>query len=263
VTTTRRSDVGENRIALDLAGDLSRWEPPAGVTAACILAAAARLADCAADPAGTAWVNVTGTVALADRLLANGIFVLFLSTNQVFDGRTPHVAADTPTSPMSEYGRQKARAEAALRELMARGAPAAILRLAKAISPRTALLRDWTTALRAGKPIRAFHDMTMAPVAADMVAQAIEALMDDRATGIFQLSGPRDVTYERTGHFLAERLGADESLVARTSVATAALPPGIAPAHTTLDSSALRQRFGIVVPDAWAVIDETVARMRG
>src|SRR5262249_11120460 len=236
--------------------------PRPGAAAVGILAAAARLADCAADPAGTARINVVGTVALAERLLANGIFVLFISTNQVFDGRTPHVAGDTPTAPVSEYGRQKARSETALRALMARGAPAAILRLAKVISPRTALLRDWTAALAAGKQIRALHDMTMAPVAADMVAQAIEALMGDRSTGIFQLSGPRDVTYERVGHFLAERLGADKSLVARTSVETAGLPSGIAPAHTTLDPSALAQRFGLVVPDAWAVIDATVGRMR-
>jgi dTDP-4-dehydrorhamnose reductase len=261
VTTTRRSDVGENRIALDLAGDLSGWEPPAGVTAACLLAAAARLADCAADPSGTARVNVGGTIALAERLLTNGIFVLFLSTNQVFDGRTPHVAADAPTAPVSEYGRQKARAEAALRQMIAQGAPAAILRLAKVVSPRTALLRDWVAALGAGRPVRAFHDMTMAPVAADTVALAIEALMADRATGIFQLSGPRDVTYAEAGCFLAERLGTEPALVARTSVATAGLPPGIAPVHTTLDSSGLQQRYGIVVPDACAVIGETIGRM--
>src|SRR5262249_1975517 len=112
------------------------------------------------------------------------------------------------------------------------------------------------------KQIRAFHDMTMAPVAADTVAQAIEALMGDRSTGIFQLSGPRDVTYERVGHFLAEQLGADKSLVARPSLETAGLPSGIEPAHTEMCSSALEQRFGIVVPDAWAVIDATVGRMR-
>jgi dTDP-4-dehydrorhamnose reductase len=263
VTTTRRSDVGGNRIALDLAGDLSGWEPPAGVTSACILAARARLAECAADPAASTRINVTGTLALAGRLLERGIHVVFLSTNQAFDGHTPDVAADAPPSPVSEYGRQKVRSETALRDLMSRGAPAAILRLAKVVSPRTALLRDWTAALAAGKPIRAFHDMTMAPVAAGMVASAIEALMADRATGIFQLSGPRDVSYWEVGCFLAELLGADLALVARTSVASAGPPPGMAPAHTTLDSSALRQRYGIVVPDAWAVLEETFARGRG
>jgi dTDP-4-dehydrorhamnose reductase len=248
LTTTRRTEkVGDGRIALDLAGDLSAWEPPLEIESACILAAAARLADCAADPDASARVNVTGTLTLVERLLARGIYVLFLSTNQVFDGTTPHVPADAPTSPVSEYGRQKARTEAALRAFMARGAPSAILRLAKVISPRTALLR-------------AFHDMTMAPVAAETVAWAIEALMADRATGVFQLTGPRDVAYTQVGCFLAERLGADTALVTRTSVTDSGLPPGVAPPHTTLDSTALRQRYGIVVPDASAVIEAVMQK---
>ena len=114
---------------------------------------------------------------------------------------------------------------------MASGAPVVILRLAKVVSPQTILLRDWNAALAAGKPIRAFHDMTMAPAAVDTVARAIEALMNDRATGIFQLTGPRDVAYTEVGNFLAQRLGADASLVTRVSVADAGSPKRCAGAH--------------------------------
>jgi len=260
LATTRRPDARTgDRVPLDLADDLTRWEPPAGVEAACICAAFARLADCAADPVASERVNVSGTLALAERLMARGIHVLFLSTNQVFDGRTPHVPADAPTAPVSEYGRQKARTEAALRALASQGAPAAILRLAKVISPRTALLRDWTAALAAGKPIRAFHDMTMAPAPIDTVARAIDALLADRASGVFQLTGPRDVAYAEVGRFLAERLHADKALVTSVSVADAGLPKGVAPPHTTLDSSALRERYGIAATNAWETLDAVLA----
>jgi dTDP-4-dehydrorhamnose reductase len=254
-TTRRPPGAGDARIALDLAGDLTAWEPPPGVTSACLLAAMARLADCAKNPEGTARVNVTGTLALAERLIARGVHVLFISSNQVFDGATPKVSADAPTTAVSEYGRQKAQTEAALRAHMARGAPVAILRLAKVVSPQTALLRDWTAALKAKVSIRAFHDMTMAPVAAETVVRAMAALMEARATGIFQLSGPRDVTYVDAGLFLAERLGVAPSLVAHTSHVTAGLPAGAGPPHTTLDSRALAERYGIVVPDAWKVLE--------
>src|SRR6185312_45753 len=108
--------------------------------------------------------------------------------------------------------------------------------------------------LAAGKPIRAFHDMTMAPVPAETVARVIEALMADRATGTFQLSGPRDVAYTDVGLFLAERLGADPSLVTRASCIQSGAPAGAGPPHTTLDSDALAERYGIVVPDAWEVL---------
>jgi dTDP-4-dehydrorhamnose reductase len=187
--------------------------------------------------------------------------VLFLSTNQVFDGWTPNVPAHSPTGPVSEYGKQKARTETALKSHIAHGAPTGILRLAKVVSPRTALLHDWRAALAAGKPIRAFHDMTMAPTPIDAVARAIEALMRDRMAGVFQLTGARDVAYAEVGHHLAERLGADPTLVIQTSVKQAGLPTGVAPAHTTLDSRALQERYGIAVPDAWEVLDRVLAEM--
>jgi dTDP-4-dehydrorhamnose reductase len=256
VATTRRPrGASDRRIVLDLAEDrLARFAPPAGVTSACILAAVARLGDCARDPTGSARVNVDGTLALANRLIARGMHVLFISSDKVFDGTTAQVPADAPTAPLSEYGRQKARAEVALGDHMKRGAPVAILRLGKVVSPATALLRDWTAALKARQPIRAFHDMTMAPVAAATVVRAIEALMGARAAGIFQLSGPRDVAYLDAAFFLAERLGADRSLVHRASLAESNPPPGAGPPHTTLDSRALAERYGITVPDAFEVL---------
>jgi len=254
-TTRRPRGASDARIVLDLAEDhLARFAPPAGVTSACILAAVARLTDCVRDPEGSARVNVAGTLTLAERLIALGVHVLFISSDKVFDGTTPHVPADAPTAPVSEYGRQKAQTEAALRAYMARGAPVAILRLAKVLSPATALLRDWSAALNARKPIRAFHDLTMAPVATATVVRAIETLMRERARGIFQLSGPRDVAYLDAGLFVAERLGADMSLVVRASLAEINPPKGAAPPHTTLDSAALAERYGIAVPDAFEVL---------
>jgi dTDP-4-dehydrorhamnose reductase len=256
LATTRRVSAPIDRVRLDLSEPLDGWEPPPRTTAACIFAAAARLAACSADPVATSRINVTQTLALTDRLIERGIYVLFLSTNQVFDGRMPRVPADTPTKPVSEYGRQKARTEAGLRDRMAVGAAVGILRLAKVVSPTTPLLRDWRSALAAGKPIRAFHDMTMAPTPVDLVHTVIGDLLKDRAIGIFQLTGPRDVPYTEFGRHLAAHLGADPSLVTETSVREAGLPDGVAPPHTTLDTSLLHMRYGIEAPDVWQVVKE-------
>jgi hypothetical protein len=83
--------------------------------------------------------------------------------------------------------------------------------------------------------------------------------MADRATGVFQLTGPRDVTYAEAARYLAAQLGLDSSLVREGSVREAGLPPGTAPPHTTLDSALLRQRYGIDVPDLWRVVDWLVS----
>jgi dTDP-4-dehydrorhamnose reductase len=257
--TTRRPQLaGPDRPLLDLAADLSSWAPAPDTSAACIFAATARLADCAADPAGSATINVLQTLTLAERLTARHIYVLFLSTNQVFDGSVPHVRADAPTCPLSEYGRQKARAEAVLRERMLRGAPIGILRLAKVVSANMPLLHGWVRALSAGEPIRAFHDMPMAPAPGPLVGAAIAALLESQAPGVFQLTGPQDVSYADVAHRLARRLGADPALVGVVGAIEAGMPAGAAPRHTTLDSSAMRDRFGIVAPGPWCVLDAVV-----
>jgi dTDP-4-dehydrorhamnose reductase len=258
-TTRRRDRVAPDRPLLDLALPLDGWAPPAGTQAVCLCAAVARLAVCADDPQGSAHINVVQTVALTEKLLANGIAVLFLSTNQVFDGRTAHQRADAPHAPVSEYGRQKARAETALLRQMENGAPVAILRLAKVVSETMPLIGGWIADLAAAKPIRVFHDLALAPTPTDLVCTAISALMQDRAGGIYQLTGPRDVTYADIGRFLAAYLDAEPALVTPTSAREAGLPEGATPLHTTLDSSLLRVHYGLDVPDVWDIVERIAA----
>ena len=253
-TTRRAASASAERPFLDLAGPLHDWQPPEGTRAACVLAAIARLAACDADPAGSAHINLEQTVALIDRLTSRGVYVLFLSTNQVFDGETPCVPAEAATCPVSEYGRQKAKTEGALRDRMAGGAPIAILRLSKVVSPDMALIRQWRHTLSQGRSIAAFADMPMAPVPVDTVAKAISALLRDKVPGLFQLAGPRDVSYLQLGRHLAEWFGADPCLVEPASALACGQPTGSTPRHTTLDSRRLRERYGVVVPDAWEVM---------
>jgi dTDP-4-dehydrorhamnose reductase len=261
-TTRRPERVAADRPFLDLNRPVEDWPIPDGISSGCLCAAIARLTDCANNPEASALVNVTRTIALADKLLARGIPILFLSTDKVFDGTRAHVPAATPPCPVSEYGRQKAAAEAALGERMRAGAPVSVLRLAKIVSPGMALLRQWIVSLASGKSVRAFDDMKMAPTPAAVAAAGIERLLAEPNSGIFQLTGPRDVAYSDVAAHLARSLGADPALVDPVSAYSAGLPPGSTAHHTTLDSSALRERFGIAVPDPWTVIDALVETCR-
>src|ERR1700680_4317341 len=261
--TTRRSEhVAPDRPFLDLAAPLNDWAPPPGTQAVCLCAAIARLAACAGDPEGSARINVVQTLALAEKCLARGIAVLFLSTNQVFDGRTPHERAEAPHSPVSEYGRQKARAETALLGQMESRAPVAILRRGKVVSATMPLIGGWIKGLTAAKPIRVFNDLKLAPTPTDLVCTAIAALLQDRARGIFQLTGPRDVSYADIGGFLAAYLDADQKLVTQASAREAGLPEGATPSNTTLDSSRLRAHYGLEAPDVWDVFERVATNAR-
>ncbi len=257
VATTRRADrvAAGGRVLLDLARAVAEWEPPPQIEAACIFAAIGHLADCARDPEGAALINVTRTLELAERLSGLGIPVLFLSTNQVFDGSRPQMPADAPLCPQSEYGRQKARTETRLQAMMAAGAPVAILRFGKIVSPGMALLRQWDAALAAGQKVRAFPDMVMAPTPAAVAAAAVVSLLAERARGIWQLTGPQDIAYAAIAAHIARRRGAAATLVEPVAAATAGMPQGATPGNTTLDSARLYDRFGIAAPQPWSVID--------
>jgi dTDP-4-dehydrorhamnose reductase len=260
LTTTRRSGaLGEDEIFLDLEQLPDDWPPPEGVAAACVFVAVARLAACEADWAGSHHVNVTQTLKLAERLIAYGIYTLFLSTNQVFDGTRAQTPADAPLTPVSAYGRQKAATDAKFQSWIAAGAPAGILRLAKVVSPDMALLHGWSRKLALGEPIRAFSDMKMAPTPTSLVAEAIGRMLAERAPAIAQLTGPEDVAYDEVAHFIARRVGAAGHLVSSVSAHEDGAAAGSTPANTTLDSGYLSARYGIVAPGPWFVIESILA----
>src|SRR5262249_11362931 len=125
-------------------------------------------------------------------------------------------------------------------------------------SPVMPLIDGWINALVAGKTINAFHDMPVAPTPIGLVTIAIGGLMQDQVRGVFQLTGPRDATYAEIGHFLARRLRVDPELVRELSARDTGLPEGSTPRHTTLESSPLRGRYDLQVPDVWAIVEQMV-----
>jgi dTDP-4-dehydrorhamnose reductase len=200
-------------------------------------------------------INVTGTLDLIDKLRAHDLPILWLSTDKVFDGSRPHVQPETPPNPVSEYGRQKAETEGALRERMSSGSPLAILRLARVVSPGMPLLMQWARSLAVGETVRAFHDMMMAPTPIALVSSAICHWLEAPVSGILQLTGPRDVSYAKAAGYLARKLNAGPTLVQHVSAYSAGLPEGSTARNTTLDSSTIAKWYGIVVPDVWDVVD--------
>jgi dTDP-4-dehydrorhamnose reductase len=248
LATSRRRD-GEHAF-LDLAAPPETWALPAEASVAYLCAAVTSQAACERDPDGTRRVNVRHTVALASRLAAAGAFVVFPSTNLVFDGTRPARASDDAVCPRTAYGRQKAAAEA---DLLALGA--AVVRLTKVIAPDDALLCGWARSLRAGETIHPFADLVFAPLPLAFVARALMTIAARRGAGLWQLSGERDVSYADAARHLARRLGADEALIVPGSAQDAGIPAGSRPPHTTLDTRRWREAIGTPLPSVEATLD--------
>jgi dTDP-4-dehydrorhamnose reductase len=253
VTTTRRPASGSGGLFLDLAGEVENWPIPSGIATAILCAAVPLIDACEKDPEGTARVNVTGMLTLIRRLAERNIFTIFLSTNQVFDGTLPHVPPDSPVCPRTEYGRQKARVEAQMRQP---GGPRAVVRFAKILEPAVPLFRSWRETLRAGGTITPFVDMRMAPVPLTTAVSALRLISDRRAEGIWQVSGERDLSYAEAATMLAGQLDVDLALIRPMAARESGRVTTHLPTHTTLSVDRLRREFGLEPPSVeWTVRD--------
>jgi dTDP-4-dehydrorhamnose reductase len=242
IATTRRGATGSHH--LDLALPLDRTSLPRA-SVAYLCAAITSIAACEKDPVATAKINVAGMIALAEALIANGTFVVFLSTNLVFDGTQPFVPADAAPSPSTAYGRQKAEVE---RYLLQFGSNAAILRLSKVIGPATALFAGWRQKLDRGEAITPFHDMVMSPVSAPFAAGALVRIGEARKGGLYQLSADRDVSYAEAASWMAQVRGGTHLAIPSSARGTGIDSKSIV-SHTTMDSSRLARELDVFAPD--------------
>ena len=254
-TTRRPGPLAEGRLFLDLT-DLSPWSPPPDVAVAYLCAAATSLHRCRQDPAGTWQINVEAQWALAEGLLQRGAFVVYTSSNLVFDGSAPFRRAQDPVCPLTEYGRQKAEME---RRLLASGPRAAVVRLTKVIDPGWSLLREWAAALRRREAIHPFTDMVLPPVPVGFVADALCRVGERRAAGIVQISGPQDVPYPQMARRLAELMRVDPALVQPLPSAESGLVLEAAPRYATLDTTRLREELGLEPPPVGETLDAVLA----
>ena len=247
-STTRRETFrypGKSLLLLDLKEDVTHWEIPKPVNTAYICAAATSLDHSRKNPEQTRQINVDRILRLAEIFADRRIRVVFLSTNLVFKGDTPFAEPNSPVCPQTEYGRQKADAEA---QLLAMGELVSVLRLTKVIPPDMPLLNGWTQTIKSGDVIRPFSDFVMAPVSLSLTVKVLIEIGLKRLPGIIQLSASRDITYEEAGRHVAERLNAEHLVQPVLSKEVLSDVEAI-PSHTTMDTSRLVRELGIKSPD--------------
>lgn len=246
--TSRRA--GSPHLPLDLAADPRQWQLP-GCDIAIICAAESRLADCERDPQTTSRINVAAPLALSLRIRAQGGFVVFISSSSVFDGLDHLPAPDTPPAPVHVYGRQKAEAEASMRQA-ATDRSLAIIRPTKILSRHTPLLREWETALASAATITPHAWRWMAPLHLNSAVKGMIAIAASRADGIWHLSGEEDIDYADFALRWASALNYPSALIMPQ---TGGNP---LPQRARLDMSTTTRRFGIAPPG----VDDTIAALQ-
>jgi len=252
-TTRRKNSITPTRLFLDLNENIDFWEPPKNVSVVYLCAALTSIEGCAIDPIKSELINVHNTLKIAKKCLENDIFVVFPSTNLVFDGTKPFQKFDDVPSPKTEYGRQKAETE---KRLLTLGKKIVIVRFTKIISPHTSLINNWLDLLQNQKQINPFSDMVMAPIPNSLAADILYRLASNQLQGVFQLSGV-DITYEKVAYHIADRIGVKHDLIKPIKTLESNIFIEYLPKNTTLDSSRIIELFNVKIPDPLSVVDET------
>lgn len=177
--------------------------------------------QCERNPQISRKVNVTNTCLLAERLLAQGAFVVFLSSNAVFSGAYA-VSEKSASDPRSEYGSQKAEVEACLIDTAKRcGAEngVAVVRMTKVLSESDPVMREWVGTLRSGGSVEAAADFMFAPISLQYAVDGLARIGAHRRSGIYHLSGAAAVSYYEFALTLANLLGVPDIKVRQGTVA--------------------------------------------
>jgi dTDP-4-dehydrorhamnose reductase len=167
----------------------------------------------------TQLLNVDTTGAIAGACDRCGAWLIYVSTDQVFDGTSPPYGTDAEPNPITEYGRQKRRAERLLLETSPR---AAVLRVPQIFGSVEYLQESALSALyaelRSGTVPNADDWQLHYPTWAPDVAEALKAMVDrhNRGTelrGLYHWQSNEQFTKFQMVHAIAEVAGLDTSRV--------------------------------------------------
>jgi dTDP-4-dehydrorhamnose 3,5-epimerase/reductase len=218
-------------------GSARRWRDYAAI----INAAAYTAVDAAETPEGRrdAWAaNVAGVAALARIAADNGVALVHVSSDYVFDGGADRpYREDDPVSPLGVYGQTKAAGDALVgvvpRHL--------IVRTSWVIGDGGNFVRTMASLAERGIDPKVVDDQTGRLTFTDDLARGIRHLLESGApSGVYNLTGSGEVTtWADVATAVFELTGHDPARVSRVSTAeyfaTATTPIAPRPRNSVLD----------------------------
>ena len=158
-----------------------------------VCAATTNIAECEKDPQKHQAINVTNTIKTIEKLAQNNSFVIYLSSNAVFDGEKAFYKNNDKTCPTTLYGKFKTEVEEYLTTKLENNS--CVLRLTKVITKNTPFIERWKSEASAGKSIRTFTNRFLSPVDIENVVDNIQVLIEQKRTGIYQYGGSEEISY--------------------------------------------------------------------
>jgi len=200
---------------------------------------------CERDPARAAAVNEDGTRVVAEASRAAGARLLYVSTDYVFDGRSPHAyTEDAPTGPLSAYGKSKLAGEMRARES---GALGWIVRCQSIYGRGKKSFADAILARAlAGDPLSVVTDQVVCPSHADDLAEALTAVVFGAPDGLYLASNSGACSWYEFARAILDESGLSETPIEAITAAELGRDAP-RPANSHFDCSRLESATGHVL----------------
>lgn len=169
-------------------------------------------------------VNVEAVLSMVEYLARRRIRVVYLSSDQVFDGTKGNYREEDLANPINEYGRMKWQVERQCRQIQP---DCLILRLSKTYGAdrnEGGILAEVIDTLRQGKPYAAAVDQVFNPTHVDWLARKIESAVSRNLTGLYHLADPRIESRYAFACRVARESGFDPDRIQRISLADLRFP---------------------------------------
>ena len=163
-------------------------------------AALSRTKDCEQDPESARRINVEVTAHIAQ--LSQDIPFLFLSSGEVFDGRTGWYGETDEPNPINVYGRTKLQAEQAVLQNPRHTVVRIVLTAGTSEAGDRSFVEDMCRTAKAGKDVTLYADEFRCPLPAGVIARVIWELVDFKQSGLYHLGGSERLSRWEIGQVL-------------------------------------------------------------
>lgn len=156
-------------------------------TAVIHCAALSRTKDCEHDPEQARRINVEATAHLAQ--LSRDIPFIFLSSGEVFDGKTGWYGETDEPNPINVYGQTKLEAEQAVLQNPGHTVVRIVLTAGTSVTGDRSFVEDMCLTAKAGRDVTLYADEFRCPLPAGVIARAVWELVDRKQLGLYHLGG--------------------------------------------------------------------------
>lgn len=220
---------------------------------------------CERDPDRAYRVNALGTRHVVEAARLVGAHILYVSTDYVFDGRSPHPYRewDDP-NPVSVYGRSKLGGE---RELLSSWsvlpAGATVVRTSWVCGVHGSNMLKTVLRLSAERSELTFvDDQRGCPTFTADLADMIVRLAVGRMPGLFHVTNQGPTTWYRFAREVVAAAGRDPEMVKPITTGQLQPPrPAPRPANSVLDNAALRLQGMPLLPDYHEPLERAVKQL--